>query len=150
MHGFDRVDQAKGAHLPYRAVVSSELARLFGVLSHPMRIRIIEELRKEDLPVNALRDILGITHAAVSQQLAVLRNCRLISEHREGRNVYYHLRNPKLAAWIIEGVNFISPDPSEVKEMMSAIEHTRTFWHKEDEGVAEVKPVPQKKSRAVS
>ncbi len=150
MHEFGSEVQTEGLQLPYRAVVSSELARLFGVLSHPMRIRIIEELRKEDLPVNALRDLLGITHAAVSQQLAVLRNCRLISEHREGRNVYYHLRNPQLASWIIEGVKFISPDPAEVKEMMSAIEHTRSVWHKEEAAAPETKPASQKKSRAVS
>ncbi|MBX9725171.1 MAG: ArsR family transcriptional regulator, partial [Candidatus Obscuribacterales bacterium] len=60
--------------MPYRAVVSAELARLFGVLSHPIRIRIIEELKTQDLTVGSLKDILGITHSAVSQQLAVLRS----------------------------------------------------------------------------
>ena len=34
--------------MPYRAVVSAELAKLFNVLSHPVRIRIIEELKKEE------------------------------------------------------------------------------------------------------
>jgi DNA-binding transcriptional ArsR family regulator len=114
--------------MPYRRVVSAELAKLFGVLSHPMRIRIIEELRREDLSVNALKDILGITHAAVSQQLSVLRNAKLIVENRQGRNVIYHLRNPKLAAWLMEGLGFISPDPAEIEEMISAIETTKSLW----------------------
>ena len=35
--------------MPFRAVVSAELAKLFGVLSHPVRIRIIEELKKGDI-----------------------------------------------------------------------------------------------------
>lgn len=130
--------------MPYRAVVTGELAKLFGVLSHPMRIRIIEELRREDLPVNALKDILGVTHAAVSQQLAVLRNFRLISEHREGRNVYYHLRNPHLAAWIMEAVTFISPDPDEVKGMIAAIKKTTSEWPAEDE----MPTAPEKKKNA--
>ena len=104
--------------MPYRAVVSAELAKLFGVLSHPMRIRIIEELKKEDLTVGALKDILGATPSAVSQQLAVLRSHHLVVEMRQGRNVFYHLRRPELAQWIMEGVNFISPDPSEVEQMM--------------------------------
>lgn len=64
--------------MPYRAVVSAELAKLFGVLSHPIRIRIIEELKREDLAVSTLRDMLGITHSAVSQQLAVLRSHHLV------------------------------------------------------------------------
>lgn len=117
--------------MPYRRVVSAELAKLFGILSHPARVRIIEELRREDLSVNSLRDILGITHAAVSQQLAVLRNARLIVENRQGRNVYYHLRNQQLAEWVRVGLNFISPDPAEVEEMLSAIESTKSQWASE-------------------
>lgn len=120
-----------GFSMPHRRVVSSELAKLFGVLSHPVRIRIIEELRREDLSVNALKDILGITHAAVSQQLAVLRNARLIVENRQGRNVFYHLRNTQLAGWVMEGLGFISPDPAEVEEMISAIETTKSMWTRE-------------------
>ncbi|MDZ4837863.1 MAG: metalloregulator ArsR/SmtB family transcription factor [Candidatus Melainabacteria bacterium] len=117
--------------MPYRAMVSTELAKLFGVLSHRMRIRIIEELRHEDLAVNSLKEMLGSTHAAVSQQLAVLRNSRLVVERREGRNVFYHLRNPELAAWLMDGVKFISPDPDEVKIMMLAIQKTKTAWSDE-------------------
>lgn len=114
--------------MPYRAVVSAELAKLFGVLSHPIRIRIIEELKREDLTVGALKDILGITHSAVSQQLAVLRSHHLVVEMRQGRNVFYHLRKPELAQWIMGGVGFISPDASEVEQMMSAIQNVKTVW----------------------
>lgn len=126
--------------MPYRAVVSAELAKLFGVLSHPMRIRIIEELKKEDLTVGALKDILGATPSAVSQQLAVLRSHHLVVEMRQGRNVFYHLRRPELAQWIMEGVNFISPDPSEVEQMMSAIRSAKSVWGAE-------KPLDKRKKR---
>lgn len=126
--------------MPYRAVVSAELAKLFGVLSHPMRIRIIEELKKEDLTVGALKDILGATPSAVSQQLAVLRSHHLVVEMRQGRNVFYHLRRPELAQWIMEGVNFISPDPSEVERMMSAIQSAKSVWGAE-------KPLDKRKKR---
>ncbi len=126
--------------MPYRAVVSAELAKLFGVLSHPMRIRIIEELKKEDLTVGALKDILGATPSAVSQQLAVLRSHHRVVEMRQGRNVFYHLRRPELAQWIMEGVNFISPDPSEVEQMMSAIQSAKSVWGAE-------KPLDKRKKR---
>ena len=126
--------------MPYRAVVSAELAKLFGVLSHPMRIRIIEELKKEDLTVGALKDILGATPSAVSQQLAVLRSHHLVVEMRQVRNVFYHLRRPELAQWIMEGVNFISPDPSEVEQMMSAIQSAKSVWGAE-------KPLDKRKKR---
>jgi len=127
--------------MPYRAVVSAELAKLFNVLSHPVRIRIIEELKKEDLSVGTLRDILGITHSAVSQQLAVLRSHHLVVEMRQGRNVFYHLRKPELAQWIMQGVGFISPDTSEVEQMMSAIQNVKSVWGDENP------PAKQRKKR---
>lgn len=126
--------------MPFRAVVSAELAKLFGVLSHPMRIRIIEELKKEDLTVGTLKDIMGISHSAVSQQLAVLRSHHLVIETRQGRNVFYHLRKPDIAQWIMEGVSFISPDASEVERMMSAIKNVQSVWGEEEKA-------PQKKKK---
>lgn len=114
--------------MPYRMVVSAELAKLFNVLSHPVRIRIIEELQREDLTVGELKEILGLTQAAVSQQMAVLRTHHLVSENRQGRNVFYHLTKPKLAKWIMEGLSFILPDTSEVEKMLSAIQSAREAW----------------------
>lgn len=142
MLNFAQVDD--GGSMPYRAVVSAELAKLFGVLSHPLRIRIIEELKREDLTVGNLKDILGITHSAASQQLAVLRSHHLVVETRQGRNVFYHLRNQKLAKWIMDGVPFISPDAAEIEKMMSAIQKVKTVWGSEG------KPKPQsgRKKRA--
>lgn len=125
--------------MPFRAVVSAELAKLFGVLSHPVRIRIIEELKKEDLTVGTLKDIIGISHSAVSQQLAVLRSHHLVIESRQGRNVFYHLRKPEMAQWIMDGVSFISPDASEVEKMMSAIKNVQTVWGEEEKAPAKKK-----------
>ncbi len=114
--------------MPYRVVISSELAKLFSVFSNPNRVRIVEELSQGELSVNNLQELLGITHAAVSQQLAVLRTNRIVVERREGRNVYYHLKDPELAAWILSGIKFISPDHQEIQDMMSAIEKAKESW----------------------
>ncbi|MCB9471747.1 MAG: winged helix-turn-helix transcriptional regulator [Candidatus Obscuribacterales bacterium] len=118
--------------MPHRAVISSELARLFAVLSNPNRVRIVEELNTRELSVNDLQDLLGVTHAAVSQQLAVLRTNRIVSERREGRHVYYHLKDPALAAWVLSGISFISPDHREMQEMTNAIEKAKESWSAED------------------
>ncbi|MBS1990805.1 MAG: helix-turn-helix transcriptional regulator [Cyanobacteria bacterium SZAS LIN-3] len=131
--------------MPYRSVVSSELAKLFNALSHPMRVRIIEELRKEDMPVAKLVEILAVPQAAVSQQLSVLRNNRLVAERREGRNVFYHLRNAQLANWIMEGVSFISPDPDEVQNMIVAIQNAKSVWPSEAEKPTKPKAKKNKK-----
>ncbi|SRR5579875_2286498 len=114
--------------MTHRVVISTELAKLFSVLSNPNRVRIVEELRHGELSVNDLQELLGITHAAVSQQLAVLRTNRIVVERREGRNVFYHLRNPELAAWVLAGLEFISPDDQEIQYMMTAIEKVKQTW----------------------
>ena len=118
--------------MPYRVVISTELSKLFSVLSNQNRVRIIEELNQGELSVNNLQELLGITHAAVSQQLAVLRTNRIVAERREGRNVYYHLKDPELAAWVLAGIKFISPDHEEIRDMMTAIEKAKETWALEE------------------
>lgn len=119
--------------MPYRVVISAELAKLFSVLSNPHRVRIVEELSQGELSVNDLQCRLNITHAAVSQQLAVLRTNRFVVERREGRNVLYHLRDADLAAWVLSGIKFISPNQDEIQKMMSAIESAKQIWSPVDD-----------------
>jgi DNA-binding transcriptional ArsR family regulator len=114
--------------MPERLLVSKELASLLGVLSHPHRIRIIEELREGELDVNSLQEILGISHSGVSQHLALLRARRVVVERREGRHVFYRLRQPELAAWLVAGVEFIGSSPVDYEEFRSAIERVKTLW----------------------
>ncbi|MBX9692642.1 MAG: metalloregulator ArsR/SmtB family transcription factor [Cyanobacteria bacterium] len=119
--------------MPYRIVISSELAKLFSVLSNPKRVRIVEELSQSELSVNELQSRLNMTHAAVSQQLAVLRTNRIVVERREGRKVFYHLRDTDLAVWILAGIKYISPNQDEVKSMMAAIESAKRTWSQDNE-----------------
>lgn len=121
--------------MPYRTVISAELARLFSVLSNPNRVRIVEELSQRELSVNDLQDRLNITHAAVSQQLAVMRTNRIVVERREGRNVFYHLRDTDLAVWVLAGIKFISPNQDEIQHMLTAIESAKQSWAQVDDSV---------------
>jgi len=117
--------------MPHRALVTKELAEFLGVLSHPHRIRIIEELRDAELDVNSLQEALGISHSGVSQHLMVLRSHRLVSERREGRRVFYHLPQPKIAAWLMEATRFLEKDTAAAAELRKAIEKTRKGWSQE-------------------
>jgi DNA-binding transcriptional ArsR family regulator len=114
--------------MPARTAVSKELAKLLGVLSHPHRIRIIEELRDGERDVNSLQNILGVAHSAVSQHLAILRSHRLVAERREGRHVFYHLSRPGLARWLTEGLEFLEIGATQAEEFRVAIQETRSLW----------------------
>jgi DNA-binding transcriptional ArsR family regulator len=114
--------------MPERFLVSKELADMLGVLSHPHRIRIIEELRDGERDVNALQLALGINHSGVSQHLSVLRAHRLVAERRQGRHVFYHLPQPKLARWLLDGIDFLAGSADVTDHVRHAIEHVRAQW----------------------
>lgn len=114
--------------MPHRAVVAKELSDLLGVLSHPQRIRIVEELRTGEQDVTSLQAALGISHSGVSQHLMQLRAHRLVSERREGRQVFYHLRNPQLAVWLTEAMQFLEVDREEAARLRNAIKKARLAW----------------------
>ena len=114
--------------MPHRFLVTKGLAELFGVLSHPHRIRIIEELRDGEHDVNSLQEALGISHSGVSQHLMVLRANRLVSERREGRRVFYQLRQPDIAAWLLDATRFLEQETVSANELRKAINKTRKEW----------------------
>ena len=113
--------------MTFRAIVSDKLGRMLGVLAHPHRLRIIEELGPDERDVASLQSALGISHSGVSQHLAQLRSLALVVERREGRHVFYRLPQPNLAAWLLEGLRFIEPGEAET-ELRTAVRHARATW----------------------
>ncbi|MBM3767337.1 MAG: helix-turn-helix transcriptional regulator [Acidobacteria bacterium] len=114
--------------MPARHIIAKELAGLFGVLSHPDRLRIVEELRGGERDVNSLQELLGVSHSRTSQNLAVLRLNRVVIERRDGRHVFYRLEQPELAAWILDGVRFLEQGSARAEATRSAIAVVRQIW----------------------
>jgi DNA-binding transcriptional ArsR family regulator len=126
--------RAKGEKMPQRLAVA-ELAKLLSVLSHRDRIQIVECLRGGERDVNYLQEALGVSHSRVSQHLSRMRASRMVVERREGRHVYYHLKHPRLALWLMEGLSFLEADVSETEALRDAIEQARLVWSEDaDEG----------------
>jgi DNA-binding transcriptional ArsR family regulator len=74
----------------------SQLARLFQLLSHPVRLQILDELRRREACVCHLQAVLRRPQPYISQQLRVLRESGVATESREGLNVYYHLSDQRV------------------------------------------------------
>jgi DNA-binding transcriptional ArsR family regulator len=113
--------------VPHRLLVTRELAALLGVLAHPHRIRIVEELRDGECDVKSLQATLGISHSGVSQHLMVLRAHRIVCERRHGRHVLYRLRQPGMASWLLDATEFLEQE-SDALELQRAIRKTRRVW----------------------
>lgn len=66
-------------------------ARLFRVLGHPARVRILELLRDGERSVGALQAELGLDSGSTSQHLAALRGVGVVESRREGTSVFYRV-----------------------------------------------------------
>ena len=71
-------------------------ADLFKVLSNPVRIRILNELRDGEQSVSELVDRLGLEMPAVSQQLSILRRQNLVLGRKDGVSIYYSCADTKV------------------------------------------------------
>jgi ArsR family transcriptional regulator len=73
-----------------------QASNIFKVLTHPGRVAILELLRDGERCVCHLEAYLGLRQAAISQQLAVLRETGLIQDRRDGWNIYYRVVKPEI------------------------------------------------------
>lgn len=76
---------------------ASDLADLFKALGDPTRVRIIHALLQSELCVHDLTVVLGMGQSAVSHQLRILRNMRIVKRRKEGKTVYYSLDDEHVA-----------------------------------------------------
>lgn len=72
-------------------------AAFFKALAHPLRVRILELLVRQDRTVQELQDALAAEQPVVSQQLAVLRANSIVVGTKAGASVRYALRDPLIA-----------------------------------------------------
>jgi ArsR family transcriptional regulator len=64
---------------------------LFGALSDPTRLRILDALMAEELCVCDIAALTGVSQSAVSHQLRLLRDRGLVTFRREGQRAVYRL-----------------------------------------------------------
>ncbi len=77
-------------------------ADFFHILSHPVRLQILDELRKCKSCVCHLQLVTDRPQAYVSQQLRVLKDAGLVVDEKDGQNVYYHLCDEKVRILLLE------------------------------------------------
>jgi ArsR family transcriptional regulator len=73
------------------------VAELFKVLGDETRARIVRALEDEELCVCDLAEHLHMTDSAISHQLRVLKQARLVNSRRDGKHLYYSLADHHVA-----------------------------------------------------
>jgi ArsR family transcriptional regulator, lead/cadmium/zinc/bismuth-responsive transcriptional repressor len=85
-----------------------DLADFFKTFGDSTRIKIICALLETELCVCDLASVINTSQSAVSHQLRVLRQARLVKYRKDGKTVYYSLDDDHIHSVIKEGLDHIS------------------------------------------
>ena len=83
------------------------LSDFFKVMSDSTRMRIMAVLENEELCVCDISELLGMTKSAVSHQLKVLKDAQLVKFRRDGKNVFYTLKDHHVKTILEMGIEHI-------------------------------------------
>ena len=90
------------------------LAKCFRTLGNPTRLRILELLRDRECAVGELVRALSTSQPYVSNQLACLRWCGLVTTRREHRTIYYRLADDRLRQIVMLARELLSQNAAHV------------------------------------
>lgn len=81
-----------------------QVAEFFKVFGDLTRMKILTALLPQEMCVCEISDLLGLSQSAISHQLRMLRNSRLVKNRREGKSIYYSLDDSHVATIIAQGL----------------------------------------------
>ena len=84
-----------------------DLADLFKVFSDTTRIKILYSLMNTPRSVGDIAEAIGATQSAVSHQLRILKQARLVRFSRDGRSVIYSLDDDHVHTMLSQGMTHI-------------------------------------------
>ncbi len=85
----------------------SDLSLLYKALSDPTRLRILFALDAAEMCVCDISALLEMTQSAISHQLRILKQARLVKSRKEGKMVFYSLSDLHVAAIIEQGLRHV-------------------------------------------
>ena len=84
-----------------------DLAEIFKVFGDSTRIKILYVLFESEMCVCDIAQLLSVSQTAVSHQLRVLKNNKLVKFRKEGKNVFYSLADDHVRRIIDQGIEHV-------------------------------------------
>lgn len=100
------VEEIKKENISQERIV--DLSKIFKGLGDPTRLKIIHSLSKEELCVCDIADLLQMNQSAISHQLRVLRDLRLVKYRKEGKSAIYSLDDDHVLQLFNQGLEHIN------------------------------------------
>ncbi|NLK45613.1 MAG: winged helix-turn-helix transcriptional regulator [Treponema sp.] len=84
-----------------------DLADLFKIFGDTTRIKILYALHESEMCVSAIAELLNMNQSAVSHQLKILKQSKLVKFRRDGKTVFYSLSDAHVLTIIDQGMDHI-------------------------------------------
>ena len=101
----DAVEQVRSQLPPDEQLY--DLAELFKIFGDSTRVKILYALLESELCVCDIAKLMEVTQSAVSHQLRVLKNSKLVKFRREGKTVYYSLADGHVIHILTQGMEHV-------------------------------------------
>lgn len=85
-----------------------DLAEFYKVFGDPTRVKILYVLSQSEMCVCDIANLLGMGQSAISHQLRVLKQMRLVKFRREGKTVFYSLADGHIETILAQGMEHIN------------------------------------------
>ena len=89
---------------------AAQVAELFRAFSDASRVRILSILVNGELNVGALAKIVGISESAVSHHMRGLRQMRIVTARKDGKEVYYRVDDKHIIELFQQGVRHVQDE----------------------------------------
>lgn len=84
-----------------------DLAELFKVFGDSTRVRILYVLFEAEMCVCDIAEVLNMSQSAISHQLRILKQFKLVRNRRDGKTIYYSLADDHVRTIIDQGMEHI-------------------------------------------
>ena len=87
-----------------------DLAEFFKVFGDATRLKILSVLLCSEMCVYDIATLLGMSQSAISHQLRILKQNKLVKSRREGKSIFYSLADDHVRTIINQGRDHIEED----------------------------------------
>ena len=109
MHAHEDVVESVKKQMPQEEVLY-DLADLFKIFGDTTRIKILYCLFESEMCVCDIAQLLNMTQSAISHQLRVLKQSKLITFRKEGKVVFYSLADGHVRAILNQGIDHVTEE----------------------------------------
>ncbi|MEF9946554.1 MAG: metalloregulator ArsR/SmtB family transcription factor [Lachnospiraceae bacterium] len=106
MHVHEELVQKVNQNMPEEETLYN-LAELYKIFGDPTRIKILYVLFESEMCVCDIAQLLNMSMSAISHQLRVLKQGRLVKFRRDGKTVFYSLSDDHVRTIIDQGLEHI-------------------------------------------